>query len=319
MSVNEFLGLMTLPSDPAPGTCTGLVYYNSSDGKVKHDNGTSIIDLLPVNLLDEDLTPDGAADYVLVYDDSDSQHKKVLLDNLPGGGGGSYDPRDYFIREHFISSNDDTDEQAIQGWREFTSGTGNSVSYSGEAGRPGVVIINGGTGAGGRAAIALGDSSGSGSRVVLGGTNPIDLEFLFKFPTAASFAPANLESMVTGYGLAWQPDAELPDGLFLRYHPAAPNSDVNLMLVATTGGVSTAVSSGIAPVANTWVRALIKFTPGVSATLLINGVLSATVATNIPTAVPLGVGMRVRGSGGVGCPCHWDYIFGSQVTDKEGV
>ena len=36
-----------------------------------------------------DGTPDGAADYVLTWDDSASAHKKVLLDNLPGGGGGS--------------------------------------------------------------------------------------------------------------------------------------------------------------------------------------------------------------------------------------
>ena len=38
--------------------------------------------------LTEDTTPDGAADYVMTYDASASGNKKVLLENLPGGGGG---------------------------------------------------------------------------------------------------------------------------------------------------------------------------------------------------------------------------------------
>jgi len=40
-----------------------------------------------INGLTEDLTPDGAADFAIVYDDSSGQNVKVLLDNLPGGGG----------------------------------------------------------------------------------------------------------------------------------------------------------------------------------------------------------------------------------------
>ena len=35
-----------------------------------------------------DGSPDGAVDYVVTWDDSASLHKKVLLDDLPGGGGG---------------------------------------------------------------------------------------------------------------------------------------------------------------------------------------------------------------------------------------
>lgn len=42
-----------------------------------------------VNGLTADATPDGAADYVMTYDASAAAHKKVLLDNLPGGGGAS--------------------------------------------------------------------------------------------------------------------------------------------------------------------------------------------------------------------------------------
>lgn len=42
---------------------------------------------LDVNGLTADATPDGAADYIVTYDASATGHKKVLLDNLPGGGG----------------------------------------------------------------------------------------------------------------------------------------------------------------------------------------------------------------------------------------
>jgi hypothetical protein len=37
--------------------------------------------------LTADATPDGAADYVMTYDASATANKKVLLNNLPGGGG----------------------------------------------------------------------------------------------------------------------------------------------------------------------------------------------------------------------------------------
>jgi hypothetical protein len=40
-----------------------------------------------INGLSADATPDGAADYVMTYDASATTLKKVLLDNLPGGGG----------------------------------------------------------------------------------------------------------------------------------------------------------------------------------------------------------------------------------------
>ena len=43
---------------------------------------------LDLNSLTEDLTPDGASDYVATYDASGTSHKKVKLNNLPSGGGG---------------------------------------------------------------------------------------------------------------------------------------------------------------------------------------------------------------------------------------
>lgn len=50
------------------------------------DLSTSIITGLTA-----DATPDGAADYVMTYDTSGTALKKVLLDNLPGGGTGMSD------------------------------------------------------------------------------------------------------------------------------------------------------------------------------------------------------------------------------------
>lgn len=44
---------------------------------------------LDINGLTADATPDGTADYVATWDASASTHKKVLLNNLPGGGSGN--------------------------------------------------------------------------------------------------------------------------------------------------------------------------------------------------------------------------------------
>ncbi len=45
---------------------------------------------LDINSLTADATPDGAADYVVTYDASATGHKKVLLNNLSGDGGGIF-------------------------------------------------------------------------------------------------------------------------------------------------------------------------------------------------------------------------------------
>lgn len=43
---------------------------------------------LDINSLTAEASLDGAADFVVVYDTSATAHRKVLLNNLPGGGGG---------------------------------------------------------------------------------------------------------------------------------------------------------------------------------------------------------------------------------------
>ena len=44
--------------------------------------------------LQRDLAPDGAADYAVTYDVSTDMPKRVLLDDLPGGGGAGQDAMD---------------------------------------------------------------------------------------------------------------------------------------------------------------------------------------------------------------------------------
>lgn len=67
---------------------TGILKNTTSTGVLSI--ATAGTDYLPsINGLTADASPDGAADYVVTYDASASAHKKVLLNNLPGGGGGS--------------------------------------------------------------------------------------------------------------------------------------------------------------------------------------------------------------------------------------
>lgn len=69
-----------------------------------------------INGLNADGSPDGAADYVATYDADAGTHKKVLLDDLPGGGGG--------VTDHGaltgLGDDDHTQYALIDGSRDFT-------------------------------------------------------------------------------------------------------------------------------------------------------------------------------------------------------
>lgn len=245
------------------------------------------------------------------------QRSGTSIIGVAPGGGGSSDMRDIFVFDHFMSGNVDTDEMGLMGWRQYATGTGNNIAFSGQAGRPGVLILSGGTALAARAGIALGETA-TGGKIFLGGSGEIGLEFLFKFPAASDFSILNLERINFGFGLDWAADAELPDFLGVRYAPAAPTLDTAWMIVAANGGARTAVSSAVVPVANTWQRIKVRFMSG-TATLSINGSNVATVNTNIPVA-GLGVGMIMYSLGsGTNVNGHFDYILGTQVTDKEGL
>lgn len=69
----------------APAVDDVLAIYDLSETAMR---GITTVDLLEVlNVLTEDTTPDGAADFALVYDTSAGTVKKVKPNNLSGGGG----------------------------------------------------------------------------------------------------------------------------------------------------------------------------------------------------------------------------------------
>jgi len=72
---------------------------NLAQTKVWMGDGSGVSQETTVNDLTGDGSPNGAADYVMTWDASASLHKKVLLDNLPGGGGGSTFGSEYHYTE----------------------------------------------------------------------------------------------------------------------------------------------------------------------------------------------------------------------------
>ncbi len=60
---------------------TGFDITNSNGA-----SGNTVIDY-DISALTTEASPDGAADFVLIYDDSAGTHKKVLLNNMPSSGG----------------------------------------------------------------------------------------------------------------------------------------------------------------------------------------------------------------------------------------
>lgn len=225
-----------------------------------------------------------------------------------------FDMRDVIVFDHFQSSNDDNDEHGWMGWREFGSGIGSSISYTGVAGHPGVLQVQCGTGSNARRALGLGDSSSVGGRVVVGGTNPIVCEMLLRFPAAADINSANLLQGMYGLGLDWQGDTEIENGVYLRLQPGTSS---NWFLVCANGGTRSTSDLGVGPTAGTWQR--LGFTAtATSVQAQINGSnVGSAITTNIPTT-GVGFGLKARSNNGDGSTTQIDYVLLTQVTDKEG-
>ncbi len=87
---------------------------------------------LDVNSLTADASPDGAADYVVTYDASATAHKKVLLDDLPGGAGGGASTAlnnlaSVAVNTSLISDTDNTDDLGSTGTKWKTTYSTNVV------------------------------------------------------------------------------------------------------------------------------------------------------------------------------------------------
>ena len=236
------------------------------------------------------------------------------------GGGGSFDMRDVVIWDHFLTSNITTNTVGSMGWRVNATGTGAAVTTAVDNGRPGIIRLDTGTSAAARAAIDIGETA-LGARINVGAAGgsqgTFSLEFLVRFAGASSILAANLEQAMFGFGLDWAADAELPDGIYVRF---TPGTDTNFSLVTASASVRTVQAGTVTPAADTWYRMRIDWVPGSPSTaqLFINGVSQgAPVSTNIPTA-GLGVGFKVRSAAGVDAFVDVDYCLGTQVTKKEG-
>jgi hypothetical protein len=82
-------GDATGPFAVEDGDLLGVYGADGLSVTVTDDAGGPFMDLaLDINGMAADASPDGAADYVATWDASAGAHKKVLLDDLPGGGGG---------------------------------------------------------------------------------------------------------------------------------------------------------------------------------------------------------------------------------------
>jgi hypothetical protein len=229
------------------------------------------------------------------------------------GGGGSFDMRDIIVYDHFMTGNVDLDEIGIMGWRTSISGASAAISTAaGVAGRPGIINVQTGTNAAGRASFYLGDGS-SGARILLGGTNPLVMEFLVRFPAAADFSGTNLESVMLGLGLDWATNVELTNGLYFRY---TPGTDSFWSLVAANASTRTVRASTVAPAAGSWVRLRVTATAS-SAQFNVNGVdVGTAITTNLPTT-GVGVGVVTLGAGSANATFDVDYVLVTQVTNKE--
>lgn len=224
----------------------------------------------------------------------------------------SFDLRDVIVFDHFLSGNADLDEHGWMGWREFKTGTGNDISYTGVAGHPGICRINGGTGISARAALALGDDSGVGGRIVLS-ANPVICETLLRFPAATDFAQANALRFMLGLGVKWGDNTELDDGVYFRF---TPGTDSFWSLVTAQGAARTVRASTVAPSTN-WVRLGFSATSTAVQFYLNGAAIGAPLAATLPT-IGNGFGVKICSNGGVGARVDIDYVMLTQVTSKEG-
>jgi hypothetical protein len=236
---------------------------------------------------------------------------------LIGSSGTSFDIRDQVAFDHFVSGSTTTERIGIMGWVSSVTGTGADLTFSGEAGHPGIADFGAGTVAGGKAALYLGDSGGP--LVSLSTTqNQIEQEWLVRFNTNA-LSSVNMERFIVGFGdnLAVAAGTEQANGVYCEFDPAA---SANFQLTTALATVRTKVVSSTVVTANNWWRIGVRMTypAGVpTAALLINGTSVATTTLTIPV-LGLGVGLRIEANVTASeARCQADYMKLTQVTEKE--
>ena len=151
-TANSLLSISTQSNDPTHGD---NILFTLNEGTINHDGLTNFVanehidhssitltageglsgggDLttgrsfaLDVNGLTTEASVVGSTDYVVMYDASAGAHRKVLIDNLPGGGGG--------VTDHGaltgLADDDHTQYSLADGTRWTTTQTANRVPIS---------------------------------------------------------------------------------------------------------------------------------------------------------------------------------------------
>lgn len=237
--------------------------------------------------------------------------------NLIGASGGGFDIRDLLAFDHFLSGNADIDELALMGWRVDATGTGDAQNITGEAGHPGILQLQGGTGAAARSAVEIGN--GALANVMRGGANPITFECLISFRLTVAALALLRHQFGLGDGWALANPAPLTDGIYFRLEPLL---SANVFGVCRSGGIASTVDMGFAPTLGNWYRLGFIITPtGTPQVQFVkNGVNTGSpVTTNLP-AGNLGLGFRADSAGGGAGnnpEIDIDYVTLTQVTSKE--
>jgi hypothetical protein len=121
---------------PQTITDTNTLTVAGGSGLASTAGATDTVTLdLDISSLTADASPDGAADYVATWDASASAHKKVLLDDLPGGGGSGFsnpmtDGGDLIVGA-FIDAYSYLG-QDTSGWSQAGGGDGNTYEFARE-------------------------------------------------------------------------------------------------------------------------------------------------------------------------------------------
>jgi len=157
-------------------------------------------------------------------------------------------------------------------WTIGTSGAGAAVVMGGELDIPGICSLQTGTTATGRESIQTNVVG-----MTFGGISTLSFLTRLRFPTLSTVA----ETFTTRFGFSDNNAGAATDG---AYFELESNGNPNYQCVTANAGVRTTVDSGVAAVAGQWDNLSISGTAAKGIKFRINGVVVATIASNIPNA-----------------------------------